>query len=221
MRNFEEIKNEILRRSYERINKRKVVKRCILGIAIPLFICVVSLSVLLNVAPVSKKLGNEDYTDVSSESYISNGEFNNAETENNFSYVEDYFNLYTVELNISDNKGAVKNYTADNDNDRIIKITNIIDCAFLNMPSMEIGTNAAESSTDATAAPDNNDTPTKEENKSPSIKYTIEVIGSDGESVIFTLEDYRLTNAKTGDTATLTNYEYNSLLYNFGFEEEK
>ncbi len=221
MRNFEERKAEILRRSHERINKRKVVKRYVLGITIPLFICAVSLSVLLNVGTASKNSSNEDGTNVSSESYISKEELNNVEVENNLSYVEDFFNLYTVEINISDNNGVVKNYTADNNEDRIIKITNILDLAFLSAPEVGTGTNAAESSTAATTAPDNNDTPTKEENKSPSIKYTIEIIYSMGECVRYTLENYTLTNTATDDVVTLNNDERDSLLYNFGFEEGK
>lgn len=198
MRTFEERKAEILRRSSERISKRKTIKRCVLGVTIPLFICAVSLTVLLNMSGADKSEKAEELVD--------EGFF---DADINYQIKTDELEVYDTQITVSDNKGNTKNIT---DGDAINEVTSIINTYL----PQSTGGIYIESSTAATAQEDT----ASEENtavQKHNTNYQIEITNNIGKITIYNLNGYLLTNTQNGENVILDDDVRNELLKSLGF----
>lgn len=198
MRTFEERKAEILRRSSERISKRKTIKRCVLGVTIPLFICAFSLTVLLNMSGADKSEKAEELVD--------EGFF---DADINYQIKTDELEVYDTQITVSDNKGNTKNIT---DGDAINEVTSIINTYL----PQSTGGIYIESSTAATAQEDT----ASEENtavQKHNTNYQIEITNNIGKITIYNLNGYLLTNTQNGENVILDDDVRNELLKSLGF----
>ena len=198
MRTFEERKAEILRRSSERISKRKTIKRCVLGVTIPLFICAFSLTVLLNMSGIDKSKKAEELVD---EGFFGADINHQIETDD--------LDVYYTQITVSDNKDNTKNIT---DGDVINEVTSIINTYL----PQSTGGIYIESSTAATAQ-GNNDTLANNDGQKHNTNYKIEIANSKGDKSVYHLNGNLLTNIQSGEDVILDDDVRNELLKSLGF----
>lgn len=177
MRNFDERKKEIFKRSNERIAKRKKTQK-MLSLCIPLALCVTALSVIFipKIALLNDKCASPEYIYTTSDvAYTS------LEVKNNalfLTYSKDYKNQADIDRIYKE----IASHFADND------------CS------------GTEDLTDKGTEPKkenfNNDGYTQDTSK--SLSYTITFSSPNGEMLIYTLDGNKLTNNTTNQKVVLT-----------------
>lgn len=202
MRSFEERKAEILRRSNKRISRRKTVKRCVLGITIPLFICAVSLSIVLN---ISKSNQTEPAKEELYESFNYVDAVQDATADS----------VYTADnrIIVTDSSGEVKNFADSNTVNEIMKVINTY---LPSLPQAESDGECIEFSTAATAQGNSEGLDNNAAQKH-NARYKIEIVDSDGGKTVFSLNGNLLTNIQNGEGVMLDDSVRDKLLKSFGF----
>ena len=201
MRNFEERKAEVFRRSENRIKKRKKNRNRILACCIPLCLCIAVLSAIYikNVNLFSDKRNSAESMDI-----------DNLSGTSGFTYTS---------LEITNNTASSENIKTENDISNIEKIYNIIHLSFATENEQQ-KEDAYDQNLDAqnsgTAVKDNNNRDslqleTTAQSYTEKLSYTITFNSYNGTKVIYTLNGNILTDESTNQKVSLTDSQLSEL----------
>jgi len=197
MRNFEERKAEVFRRSENRIKERKRNRNRIIALCIPICLCIAILSVIY----LPDMMTLSDKSNTAEDMYMAGGE----EDSSRFSYTS---------FEITSTKTA----NSDTDKQNIENIYNIIQSAFtVNDYSDDV---EQETTTDKSEFPQEQKPSTQkgegalkgEDNYSTGlvgffskgVTYTLTFTADNGQKIVYTLCDDILTNETTNESVTVT-----------------
>lgn len=195
MKNFEQRKAEIFRRSEDRINQRKRKRNRVIAVCIPAFICIATLSVaiLTKINPVKNDFALED---------------NFGTIENDIAVGSIVCSYTEVEVKTDDNSHNQR-FTDK------VQVTQIFSC-------VQTLYNADGSASDADDSIKQS-TETKDENKSSAdslnLGYTLTFITEDGSKTVYTLKGNKLKESSTNQTLTLTESQLSKLKAVLGLSE--
>lgn len=205
MRNFEERKAEVFRRSEKRIKERKRNRNRILACCIPLCLCITILSVIYlpNANLFSDKSGNAE-------------DMNMAGGLNGTSEF-----IYTS-LEITNNIESTGNSRKENDIANIENIYNIIQSSFSAEEDLPTGDKHDEfphaQKGEGANKDENHSGIDQFQNYTKGMSYTITFIAVDGTQRNYTLDGNLLTNKATKQEVTLTDSQMSELQKALGLE---
>lgn len=197
MRNFEERKAEIFRRSENRIKERKRNRNRILALCVPLCVCIAILSVIY--LP---------------DMMISSDKSNTAEEMNMAGGVEDSSEFAYTSFEITGTKIA----KSDTDRENIENIYNIIQSAFtvdgddddmeqettINKDELPQEQKPSTQKGESTLKGEDNYSTGLVEFFSKGVTYTLTFTADNGQKIVYTLCDNILTNETTNESVTVT-----------------
>lgn len=195
MKNFEQRKAEVFRRSEDRIKERKRKRNRIIAVCIPAFICITALSAAIfpEIKPIGKDFALED----------------NYGTIENEIAMDGIFCSYT-EVEVKSNDNSHNQRFADR-----VQVAQIFSC-------VQTLYNADDSASDADDSIKQS-TETKDENKSSAdslnLGYTLTFITEDGSKTVYTLKGNTLKENSTNQTLTLTESQLSELKAVLGLSE--
>ena len=205
MRNFDERKAEIFRRSENRIKKRKKNRKRILTLCIPLGLCIAILSVLY--LP---------------DMMITRNKNNNAADMDTVDVLEDISGFAFTSLEITNNIASSGNSKTENDISNIENIYNIIQSSFVSKDESQddvydqyADVHKGESSNKYDANDEKhssaNQSGSTSQNHTKELCYTIAFNADNGTQTVYTLDGNILTNQITKQAVTLTDSQLSKL----------
>lgn len=200
MRNFEELKAEIINRSEKRIKERKKRKSLVLSVCLPLCIGAVVSLIWLNVPR------EQSFT-------LQESMAQNTEKDEGFDTLGMEEPYRSVEISL--NNEPARCYTIEQNNREVNEIFDTV-ISLLYYEEWDPITEDAQDDFEGIAPEMENNSPVSD--TKGSVKYSIIFTSADGQKEEYELSENLLTDLTTGEAKYLTEQELSHLLKVMGFE---
>ena len=213
MRNFEERKAEIFRRSENRIKERKRNRNRILALCVPLCLCIVIMSVIYLpdiMVPSDKSNSTEDINTTAPSCGTSGCVYTSLDITCNSSLL-DYEKKETDTVNIKNIYNIIQSAFADEADKETVDTQD-------KFPETQKGEDANGGNTNGENHSSSQPSEITTQNSSKGLLYTITFKSNDGMQTIYTLDGNLLVNESTKQEVTLSDSQMSELQKALGWE---